>query len=736
MPTLLKIARQHLAFIAFAGVFLSALNACRPKKEAAPDTAAPDVTHVATLHKNTLTLIQSNFTSSQTHSPIHWQTWNKDLFTQAKSERKTVFAFIGSSSDANSLNILNALNQSTPFCNQLNDHHVNVLIDSDIHPDLELYSSLLCLDSRFPVSSPLFIWFSYEGYPISWIPVGAGTEQHVIERLSRMSNTVHRLWRDDPDYVLKNSKEDFARRALNPFISPLEKESPGITTRAIRQAASLVDPTSGHIDAIGKLTPARYIDLLVKASQNPNFSNPQRSHYLQMASLATETVILKGLLDPLDGGIYSAPQKTTSALPQFVKTLRAQSFSIKALYSLYLVTHDTRHLQAANSILAYTEKHLALPDGGYRTSITYANNSAKNNPCVWTLEEIEATLTQEELRICTLAFGLKGLGNIPLVDDPDRAYFRKNVLVWKLSLAELAAKTSLATATLNQHLKSITKQLAKLRSEKSPAPFQEDLSTASSTALYSSACTTAYRVTGDPQHLKRATNILTTLRKQFIDSSGTLHRARFAGTLNEHPATGADYAMVCQAALDLHEATLDPKWLEFARDIHQRMTTTLSDPSDHSLMEYDGTGYPMSYKTQQVFTIPTLDNDNTWAVAYSNNKRLSLRMTNDQLNAQRARLRSTLLRVAPNAPISSIDFLTAEAHLSAKTIYIKAPASPELLQHALRSPYQIVSVTSQGNYPELAKVLTNLPAGSAVVTLQGKIIGSASNASELDTLLK
>ena len=40
--------------------------------------------------------------------------------------------------------------------------------------------------------------------------------------------------------------------------------------------------------------------------------------------------------------------------------------------------------------------------------------------------------------------------------------------------------------------------------------------------------------------------------------------------LNDIPAKGADYVMVCQAALDIHEATLDPEWLNLPMKFIQR----------------------------------------------------------------------------------------------------------------------------------------------------------------------
>jgi len=727
---------QQTTLVLASTVVILLINACRPKSETNSQDA-PEAIYVAQLHENSLASEDSSFLTSQTTSAIHWQPWDKNIFTHASSERKTILAFIGSGTDANSIEILKILNRSAASCNLLNEHHVNVLIDSNRHPDLEFFAASLCIKSGSPVSTPLLIWFSYEGHPISWVAVDPHSSHDIHELISRMSNTVYRLWQDDPEYVLQNSRDDFKRRKAS-LPTPPEQNDPLIPIRALRQTASLFDPTSNTIDGMGSMSSARYIELLIAGSHHPDISDTQRASYAKVATIVANKNLLQGIIDPLDGGTFSGIQQTTSALPSFTKTLKAQAHTMSALYSLYQVSGDQKHLQAANAILAYTEKHLALPDGGYSLGIVYAENNAQDNPCIWTLEEIEAALTEEEARICTIAFGLRGLGNIPLLDDRDRSYFRKNTLTWKLTLAELATQTSIDMETLKQGLESITKKLAKLRTEKPPKATKENLSTAESIALFTSSCISAYRVTGNTDHLNRATKALTFIRKNFLDDSSNLHRARYNGELQSHPGTGTDHALVCQAALDLHEVTFDATWLKFASNVHQRMHLMLGDPANHSIKEYDGTGYPQSYDVYQFYTLRVFDNIATWSIAYSNAKRLARQEASDTLKAQYEALTGILLQgaSASAAPISSIDFLTAEAQLLQKTVYLNTPATSDLSQVAQRSTCQIIPIVDGGNYPELNDADAKIPTGSATVILRGKVIGTTSNPDELTQLLK
>ena len=196
--------------------------------------------------------------------------------------------------------------------------------------------------------------------------------------------------------------------------------TPGVILKAARKSASLFDPTSNAIDNIGNLSPARYVKLMASASHHPDLSKPQREHYLKLACLTADHLIIHGLADPLDGGVFSGVQYTTHALPRFSKTLRAQALSMEALYSVYQATQDPHYLKAADSILAYTQKHLSLDGGGHALGTTYLPNNENDNPCIWTLDEIQAALSEKEFQLASIAFGLNKRGNIPFIDNPNQ----------------------------------------------------------------------------------------------------------------------------------------------------------------------------------------------------------------------------------------------------------------------------------------------------------------------------
>lgn len=721
------------ALVCGLSVLALGASACKRNTQKADNAGRPDNagTTVPGLHQNNLGKHHSSLVAHASHSHIHWQAWNPLIFKHAQQEHRTVFALIGSGTDPNTREVLRQLSGSPATSALLNRHHVNALIDSDCDPSMEFLASSLCLDTGTRVTRPTLIWFSYEGNPISWSSIGANpADCHEI--VSNMSNTVYRLWRDDPEYVLRNSRTDFSRRSSGEHLKPYDDPDGNAPARAIRAISSLYDPTSNNIDRLGNISAARYINLLAKASTDGGLASDKQLRYGGTARLAAQNSLIHGLIDPLDGGVFDGIQRISTALPVFAKSLDTQALSMQALYNLYQLTEDGIYLTAADGIKQYTEHHLRLSSGDYRQGIIYAGNKVTDNPCVWTLEELEKALTEEELRICKLAFDIRGLGNVPMVDDRNRAYFRKNTLTWKTTKSELVEKGQVSRKKLDGILDSVMKKLAKIRTDRRPAATRENLTTTQSLSLYASALVSAYRATGDDTHLRDALRVLAHVRDNLTDGTGLLHAARYNGKLSASAASASAYCLAVAAALDLHEVTGEKGYLEMAQSLHAQMNKHLKGGGNHLLNEQDMSAYPVDYQVPQAYTIPNINNFASWALAWRNAARLLHYGGDKELAGQKEALEKVLLSLSTQPSVALVDFLTAYAGNGNARVYINGKAAGDLLATAARRPCNIIWMHGAKHH-DLDK---EVPEGHAAVIYGGKLAGTTDDASQLRTLLK
>jgi len=717
---------------------LITVTACKKTETEAPKKIKQQAALIEFNDQNNLADCQSTFLKSQANSPIHWQPWSKDIFTVATQQKKTVLAIIGSGTSPYFINALKQLNESPETSSQLNKNHINLLVDSDQFPDIEFFVARLCSQSQSPSTSPFLVWFSYEGVPLSWISIDQTPNKNISQFISRTSQTVSNMWLKSPEYVLRHSREDFSRRITNSLPRPNGEPQERLAIKSIRQAASLFDPTTNTIDQSKGLTVARYTKLLTAASDHANITTKQRRHYLKIAQLSADKIILQGLIDPLDNGVFSGRQQSTTALPIFTKNLSSQAYTADALFALYQKTGISRYRVAADKILNFTEKTLQLPTGGYAIGINQAQLGSDKNPYIWTLEELESALTPKELQLCQLAFGVTQQGNIPLEDDRTRNYYQKNTLSWKLSLAELSDATGESEEALNQSLKDLIQKLRSLHAEQFKNAAKEDLSTVKTSALLVQAQITAYRATGEAKYLKLATQGAEQIKQQFTDSSGMLHHASYQGKQLDRAALGADYTQLTKAAIALHEVTLDPKWLAWATTLQQQAAQQLKNSRNHQMAESDGSDLPTLFNIQQFSTILPIDNTSTWALEYSNLKYLESIHATPSLKKQSQALLPLLSSTLKVNPLLSVDFLTEISKINTPTIYLKMPVSEEMLKTAIKTSSRIIPIpekSTPGNFPALKEKLSTLPRGSATIVLNNQILGTSSQATDIQKII-
>ncbi|MGB2402695.1 MAG: DUF255 domain-containing protein [Akkermansiaceae bacterium] len=711
------------------------LSGCRPKDADNQNNA--DLTSQEDAYvKSPLAEGQSNLLDGQVDSLVEWQSWHQDLFRQANNERRVVCALVGSGTDLEMIKVLASINQSPSLVKLLNNNHINTIIDTNLHPDIEYYMAIVSIISKMNTRMPMLVWFSYEGNLLSWTPINSATPSQLETIIQRTSDTVSTMWLESPEYTLANSQRDHDRRTKVSQPNPFDAGR-GITLSLaglISKARSLYNPVSDTVDALNKLTPARYINLMLTASSLPEQSTKQRLQCLEIAKRVANKMLLYGLIDPLDGGVYSSYRGNSQSLPTFAKTLRAQAQSMSALYKLYQMTEITQYLKAANRIKTFITQHLAQDNGDLALGMTYLCDNPQDQFEFWTWQEIEKSLTADELDLAIGAFGLSELGNISYVDDPQKIYFRKNILTWKTTPESLAKSKSISTKKLTKLIDSITSKLLAIRSQRPNDVAVEKLATSGSLALYASACISGYRATADAAHLASAEKALSHLRDHYVATNGQLQHSSYNGQLNGIPAKGADYTLVCEAALDLNEATLDPEWLQFAYKIHKQMNKNLRDSSTGFIKESSAELYPRAYPAYNFINLSFIDNDSTWALAHSNAKRLSLQINDDALDKQIIQLEGLILQNTQSSALTSIDYVTRESMARSATFYVKLPMSDTMLAMIYKQPCQIVSVTESGAYPELGIEANEMKAGSCIRFANGKRIGQASSLTQLKSL--
>ncbi|MFM8335322.1 MAG: thioredoxin domain-containing protein, partial [Opitutaceae bacterium] len=137
--------------------------------------------------------------------------------------------------------------------------------------------------------------------------------------------------------------------------------------------------------------------------------------------------------------------------------------------------------------------------------------------------------------------------------------------------AEAARQFGFDQEGANDRLLSVLERLRAARARR-PRPHLDDKVLTSCNALMISAFARAHRVLGDPEYLTAATGAADFIARELHDGNrGVLFRSWRQGVRGFTEGFAEDYAFLIQALLDLHEASFDVRWLQWAVWLQAKM---------------------------------------------------------------------------------------------------------------------------------------------------------------------
>jgi uncharacterized protein len=527
------------------------------------------------LKSNGISALPGAVYRSQADSQIRWQPWTQETLSRAKDARRLIFCVIAMPQQPGFQKVLASLEKDAGTVAEINASYVPVLIDGDAAREIGILTADLCAEIKRPLQLPLFLWITYEGNPVAWIPV-AQEGSGVTELFSQSHNMVTQTWEDElkkvsreggENYVLRNSALDNANRRTRlqqRKVSNVMSDDPARdVVRCIRQLSSLYDPFSRSFDEAGGLFPSGALELLASAAVRPGLPEDVRARSLETTRELLKDLLPSAMFDPLDGGVFSSRRGGSWALPSFTRDCPGQARVVVSLLESYRATGEVRALEIALGLIGYVEKNYATPDGLFSVGFTPETDVEK---WMWSLEDMETALGPEDAAWWIKATGMKGLGNLPSEADPRREFFRGNSLGLIRSVPEIAADLGLSVADFTPRFEAARAKLLAIRNQRIGNIPRDENAHAGASFRMVSAYAAAYSASGDEKYRTKAVALLHRCREVF--SQGPKLRL-FAGDAPAPIAAGRAflYALALQSVLDVSAITSDDQWLVWSEDL-------------------------------------------------------------------------------------------------------------------------------------------------------------------------
>lgn len=492
-------------------------------------------------------LINSSSPYLKAHSRdlVRWYAWEEATFERARKLDLPLMVSFG----YNACHWCHVM-QETHFNNEdiaktINEKFVPVLVDRERRTALdELY--LLVTEALTQQSGwPNTVFIHPDQKPFY------ATTFVLPERFTRILAATNEAWQNDRASLVKEAGK--LSDVLNQFATRKE-QSKQITPEVLATNASAIaerfDPFYGGTGDTAKFYRQPLLMFLLQQMERDG-----DAAIGEALERTLQAIMAGGVQDHLAGGFHRYSVDPAWLVPHFEKMLYDQAQLAELYAQAYRVTGGSNYAYTARKTLDYILADLTSPEGGFYSTRDADSEGEEGTFYVWTTEQLEEVLGQEDAKFAKEVFGI-----IPEGDFADKVILN----FYNSADADPA------------RLDGILSRLAVARGTRQ-RPVRDEKIVAAWNGLTIAAMARGGVVLNEPKYLEAATKAAQFIWASMRSSTGDLMRIAFAG-VSEIEAELDDFAQVARGFLFLYDATADRVWLMRTGELVDEMLERFQDP--------------------------------------------------------------------------------------------------------------------------------------------------------------
>ena len=586
---------------------------------------------------NRLASEQSPYLLQHANNPVDWYPWGAEAFAAARASGKAIFLSIGYAT-CHWCHVMERESfENEGVAKVLNDLFVSIKVDREERPDVDRVYMTFVQATTGSGGWPMSVWLTPELQPFFGGTYFPPSSQWGRPGFVDVLAEIGRAWAEDRLKVVKSAAEIVDRLALLARGHD-ERRTPGedaLTSTLAQFQQSFDTRRGGFGDAPKFPRPSELLFLLREYARTGN--DAARAMVVQ----TLRAMALGGMRDHIGGGFHRYSVDGNWRVPHFEKMLYDQAQIVLACLEAAQAGDDSFFAQIAEDTLQYVRRDMTDAKGGF-----YSAEDADSLPSepqdhasahkvegafyVWTADEIRTVLGADSA-IFEGRYGILPNGNAPF--DPQHEFVSKNLLYTAQSIADLARSANRPPIDVAESLLRARQILFDARQLR-PRPQLDDKVLTAWNGLMIAAFARASRVLGggalgqdnveNPTgaHLQSATAAASFIRDTMWNAGTRTLLRRYRAGSAAIEGYAEDYACLVFGVLELFQASGDPEWLAWARDLQARQdelfwdaegggwfSTTGSDPSVLVRMkeDYDGAEpAPTSVSAMNLLTLAHL----------------------------------------------------------------------------------------------------------------------------------
>ena len=505
--------------------------------------------------KNRLARETSPYLLQHQDNPVDWYPWGEEALTAARESGKPILLSIGYASCHWCHVMAHESFEDDDIAALMNELYINVKIDREERPDLDIiYQSALAL-MRQPGGWPLTMFLTPDGEPFWGGTYFPPEDRYGRPGFKQVLSGIASAWNENRDQVTSNV--EVIREALD----ALSATQPGedVSLETVDEVASstlrAIDPVLGGFRGAPKFPQVPYLRLLWRA-----WRRGELALYFDAVVTSLDRMCQGGIYDHLGGGFARYSTDENWLVPHFEKMLYDNAQLISLMTEVWKETRSPLYAARVRETIDWVQREMTVNhmDGGFAfaSALDADTDGEEGRFYIWAEDEIDAVLT-EMAPLFKQTYGVSARGNW------EEGGSGANVLARVTSYpGEPAMEDALAAARW---------KLFDARAKRT-SPGRDDKVLADLNGLMIRALAEAGTVFDEPEWIDIAETAFTFVTRHMV-KDGRLARSWAdtpSGGQARHNAVLDDLAQMARAAVALYEATGQDTYLAQAEAwVHQ-----------------------------------------------------------------------------------------------------------------------------------------------------------------------
>jgi hypothetical protein len=485
-------------------------------------------------------------------NPVDWYAWGEEALERARREDKPILLSIGYSACHWCHVMAHESFESDEIAALMNELFVNIKVDREERPDLDALYMLAVQMMTGHGGWPMTVFLTPDGKPFY------GGTYFPPEDRGGMAGFPRILHGVSEAYHGRRSEIDASAARITEHLDthfsttpPSGALTPGLLDEATRNLAHQFDRVNGGFGGAPKFPAPMAVELLLRVHAR---TGAERA--LEMAEITLDRMGRGGLYDQVGGGFHRYAVDAIWLVPHFEKMLYDNA-QLAHVYTLaWQLTKNDFYRAIATETLDYVLREMTAPQGGFYSTQDADTEGHEGKFYIFTPAELRAVLGDEDGDAVAWLLGASERGNfegsnVLSIPNPD------DRMTWR-----------------DERYAALRQRLYEARGQRVWPGRDEKVLTAWN-GMMLRAFALAARAFDEPRYRDAARANARFVREHLYHDGRLLRsfkdgEAKLNGYLE-------DYANYIDGLIALYEATFEPEWLRWARELAGTMIAEFHD---------------------------------------------------------------------------------------------------------------------------------------------------------------